>query len=430
MKGANKFEFIIVGSGAGGATLAMELSKRGKQVLIVERGNYEEKIGTFWDSLRYFDGNKLTMMLPKAKEGAILFRTLMAGGSTVVSHGCGVRCLEEELAGFGINLDAEFAEAEGEMKIVPYDEQRLSKGSKKILEASRELGYGMEPMPKFIDPTKCRRCGGCTLGCKYNAKWTALNYLDEATRNGAEIVYNTRVQKVIVKNGKVKGISGTGPNGSVEILADVVILAAGGVGTPVILLKSGVEDAGSGFFMDLLVSTYGVTKDLSQTNEPTMSLVYHGSHKGKSFILSPFLQQSRLVRYTELGVKGIFLPTDRLLGIMNKIADDPVGRVYADGTFSKPVTENDWATLREGSSISKEILVKAGADSNSIVVSKVQGGHPGGTAAIGKVVDKDLQTKMDNLFVCDASVFPTSSGLPPILTIVALAKRLAKTLAP
>ncbi len=429
MKG-DKYEFIIVGSGAGGATLAMELSKRGKQVLIVERGNYEEKIGTFRDSLRYFDGNKLTKMPAKTKEGAILWRTMMAGGATVVSCGNGVRCLEEELAGFGINLEAEFTEAEGEMKIVPSDERRLSKGSKKILEASRELGYHMEPMPKFIDPAKCRRCGGCQLGCKHNAKWTALNFLDEAKRNEAEIAYNTRVQKVIVENGKVKGISGTGPRGSFEILADVVILAAGGVGTPVILQKSGVEDAGSGFFMDLLVNTYGVTKDLSQTNEPTMALVDHEFHKSKGFILSPFLNQPRLVRYIELGVKGIFLPTDRLLGIMNKTADDPVGRVYADGTFSKPVTENDWARLKEGSSISKEILVKAGADSNSIVVSKVQGGHPGGTAAIGKVVDKDLQTKIDNLFVCDASVFPTSPGLPPILTIVALAKRLAKTLAP
>jgi len=46
------------------------------------------------------------------------------------------------------------------------------------------------------------------------------------------------------------------------------------------------------------------------------------------------------------------------------------------------------------------------------------------------VVDKDLQTEINNLFICDASVLPTSSGLPPILTIVALAKRLAKTLAP
>jgi choline dehydrogenase-like flavoprotein len=72
MKG-DKYGFVIVGSGAGGATLAMELAKRGKQVLIVESGKHEEKIGTFRDSLRYFDGNKLTKKPAKAKEGAILW---------------------------------------------------------------------------------------------------------------------------------------------------------------------------------------------------------------------------------------------------------------------------------------------------------------------------------------------------------------------
>ena len=72
--------------------------------------------------------------------------------------------------------------------------------------------------------------------------------------------------------------------------------------------------------------------------------------------------------------------------------------------------------------------MKAGADSKSIVVGKPFGAHPGGTAAIGKIVDKDLQTEIENLFVCDASVFPTSLGAPPILTIAALAKRLAKTI--
>ena len=114
---------------------------------------------------------------------------------------------------------------------------------------------------------------------------------------------------------------------------------------------------------------------------------------------------------------------------MTKTADDPAGRVYPDGTVSKPVTEQDWVRLREGSTIAEEILVKAGADRRSIVVSKPQGAHPGGTAAIGKVVDADLQTKVDNLFVCDGSVLPTAPGMPPILTIAALAKRLAKTLA-
>jgi len=353
----------------------------------------------------------------------------MAGGSTVASCGCCVRSLEEELAELGINLEAEFSEAEGEMKVSPYDERLLSMGSKKILEASKQLGYHMEPMPKFIDTTKCRRCGVCQFGCKYGAKWTALDFLDVAKKNGAETFYNSRVQKVLIDNGKVKGIGMIGSHGYSELPADVVIIAAGGITTPVILQQSGIQDAGQNLFLDLLVNTYGVSKDLNQTNEPVMALVDHEFYKSKGFILSPYINQSRLVRFVELGIKGFFMPTRRLLGIMTKTKDDLTGRVYADGAFSKPVTAADRVRLDGGVSISKDILVKSGADSKSIVVSKVQGGHPGGTAAIGRVVDKDLQTKVSNLFVCDASVLPRSAGLPPILTIVALAKRLAKTLA-
>ena len=115
---------------------------------------------------------------------------------------------------------------------------------------------------------------------------------------------------------------------------------------------------------------------------------------------------------------------------MAKTTDDPAGRVFPDGSVSKPVTEADRRRLQEGSAISREILVKAGAEPKSIVVSKVQGAHPGGTAAVGKVVDKELQTTVDGLFVCDASVLPVTPGLPPMLTIGALAKRLAKTLVP
>ena len=124
------------------------------------------------------------------------------------------------------------------------------------------------------------------------------------------------------------------------------------------------------------------------------------------------------------------MPDDRLLGIMTKTKDEPAGRVYANGKISKPVTEKDWVRLNEGSSIARAILVKAGAKrQGSIVVSHPQGAHPGGTAAIGTIVDSDLQTKIENLYVCDSSVLPSAPGLPPILTIVALAKRLAKKLA-
>jgi choline dehydrogenase-like flavoprotein len=149
----------------------------------------------------------------------------------------------------------------------------------------------------------------------------------------------------------------------------------------------------------------------------------------KGFILSPHVPTDRTSALIEYGAKGLTLPRRRLSGLMTKTADEPEGCIYPDGTFSKPVTQRDWARLNEGSRISAEILIKAGADPKSILVSKPQGAHPGGTAAIGQVVDRDLQTEVDHLFVCDASVLPKAPGLPPILTLVALAKRLAKTLA-
>jgi choline dehydrogenase-like flavoprotein len=286
----------------------------------------------------------------------------------------------------------------------------------------------MKLMPKFIDPEECMQCGQCVFGCPRNAKWTALDYLDEATSNGVQVIYDTVIDNVLVDNKTAHGVKGTGPNGAVEIESDVTILAAGGFGTPVILQRSGINEAGTGLFIDLLVNTYGVTSGLNLSHEPTMSLVNHEFHQDKGFILSPYVNHAKMPRFMELGAKGFALADRNLLGIMTKTADDPAGQVFADGTVSKPVTDKDWVRLREGATIAEEILVKAGADRKSIVTSGPQGAHPGGTAAIGKIVDENLKTRVDNLFVCDSSVLPTSPGLPPILTIVALAKRLARRL--
>ncbi|MEW5803368.1 MAG: thioester reductase domain-containing protein [bacterium] len=426
---SNAYEFIIVGSGAGGATMARELVKKGKRVLVVEQGRREKNIGGLMNSLRHFDHHKITLWPKASKEGVFLYRAVMAGGSTVVSCGNGTRCSEEQFAAFGINLDAEFTEAEKEMNIAPFNMKWLSKGSRKILEASISLGYKMEPMPKFMRYNNCRRCGTCYMGCQYNAKWTALDYLDEAIKGGADVMYETAVERVLHKNGKAIGICAKGPKGQIVIPADAVVLCAGGLATPVILQKSGIEEAGSNLFGDLLVNTYGVAKNLSQTGEPSMALLDNEFHASKGFILSTWPQPSRVYRFAEAGIPGMLLPPDRTLGIMTKSADDPTGQVFPDGTFSKAVTEKDRARLQEGIEISKEILIRAGVDSKSIVVGNPAGAHPGGTAAIGKIVNRDLQTEITDLYVCDASVFPASLGAPPILAIAALAKRLAKALA-
>jgi choline dehydrogenase-like flavoprotein len=283
-------------------------------------------------------------------------------------------------------------------------------------------------MPKFINPKSCRKCGQCVLGCSHNAKWTALDYLEEAREAGAGVVYGTRCLSVITENGKARGILARGPRGLEEIMADTVIIAAGGLDTPVILQKSGIKNAGTGLFMDLVVDTYGVTDGLNQVYEPAMTMVNHDFHASQGFILSPFVSHPWMLKTMELGVRGLVMRDNKTIGIMTKICDEASGRVHPDGSVSKRATVKDREKLAMGSAISKEILKKVGA--RNISVSRLQGGHPGGTAAVGKVVDSNLQTEVNNLFVCDASVLPAAPGLPPILTIVALAKRLAKTLGP
>jgi choline dehydrogenase-like flavoprotein len=421
-------EYLIVGSGAGGATLARELSRRGKRVLLLEIGRRETSVGTYRDSMRYYDRSRWTRLPARSREGVILWRTLMAGGTTLVSTGCATRCLGEQLEALDIDLSEEWAEVEHETNAAPIPERLLSDASRRIMSHASELGYSFEPIPKFIDMSRCKRCGNCALGCVHGARWSALSYLDEAIQMGAEVVYNASVRRVVVEDNRATGVVATSPHGEVVYRSDAVVLAAGALGTPVILQESGVQGAGHGLFGDVYVVTVGLIAGLKRSQGPTLPLVDLEFRESKGFILmGPYVipgtsQQIRIGSQT-IGMLG-YQP----IGIMIKIADEAVGQVFLDGSVSKPVTEQDWTRLREGSSIARGILIKAGAHPRLIVTSAPMAANLGGTAAIGQVVDRRLQTEIEGLFVCDGSVLPAPPGMPSILTIVALAKRLAKQL--
>ena len=115
--------------------------------------------------------------------------------------------------------------------------------------------------------------------------------------------------------------------------------------------------------------------------------------------------------------------------MMVKTADDPAGRIFPDGTVSKPVTTADQKRFDDGATVAEEILVAAGARPGQRDRQQAAGRAPGGTAAIGEIVDSDLATEIDGLFVADGSVLPTAPGMPPMMTIGALARRLGRTLA-
>ncbi len=425
----HSYEFVVVGSGAGGATVALELARGGRRVLVVERGKRENDLGRVRPAFGYYDTGTLGIWPRKSRQGVIIWTASMAGGTTVVSCANGVPCLEAELAALGADVSAELREVSEEMGVAPACDQLMGEGAARIGAAAQGLGYRMVRMPKFIDPNRCSRCANCVLGCRCGAKWTALSYLDEAVARGAETLFGATVQEVIVENGRARGLRVSGEDGPAEVRADTVVLAAGGLASPVILQNSGLADAGSGLFADLFVNTYGLARDVGQAAEPPMTLVDDEFREKEGFILSPFVNPRPWVRFYELGLRGLLRPSERLLGIMTKIADEPSGRVHPDGSFSKPVTDADWERLDAGAEHSRRILEAAGAAPKSILVTRVQGAHPGGTAAIGKVVDAELQTRVRGLFVCDASVLPTAPGLPPILTICALGKRLGRRLA-
>jgi choline dehydrogenase-like flavoprotein len=423
-----KTDFAIVGSGAGGATVAMELAKRGKKVLIIERGSVakESEIGTLRSAvLTFYD----RCALRTSKEGIIIYRALMAGGTTVVSCGNGVRVLGDELRRLGIDLAEEFMETEKELGVALLADRLIGPGSRRIMNAANKLGFEMAPMPKFINANKCTSCGKCVLGCKTGAKWSALEHLKAAREHGAKLVNNIDVKSIVIHKGKAIGLVGRGPKGDIRIYAKKIVLAAGGIGTPVILKRSGIENAGNKLFADLFNVTYGIFKDkeINQWKEVTMPVLSTKFMANKGFIMSPFIDVPLVLRWVASKRKQLEgFKYKNLLGIMVKIKDDNVGRVTERETFEKAPTANDNKRLSEGAKMAERILIEAGIGGKDIIHTKPRAAHPGGSAAIGEVVNVNLETKIKNLYVCDASVLPVSPGAPPIVTIVALAKRLAK----
>ncbi|AIS32068.1 FAD-dependent oxidoreductase [Methanobacterium formicicum] len=393
---------IVVGSGAGGATVARELAIQGMDVTLIEKGSSvpSEKAFQCYDNLDV---------------GVELLKTTCLGGTTLVTAGNAVRTCQQEFQKLGIDLSGEFEEVEAELKVGPLPDTHFGEGTMKIMEASASLGLTMEKMPKFINPAECVPCGKCAFGCPRNAKWSSLEYLAEAEKHGAHIVDNSPVTRIMTPAGQVKGVEILNSENGVkkEYIADTVILCSGAIETPRLLRSAGLT-AGERLFVDTFVTVGGVLPGINFYKEVSMNGLYK---KEKRFILSP--------HYSSLLTSPNQVTEKDILGIMVKIPDESSGRVDASGVF-KQSTSQDVGLMAEGCTAAGAILTEAGASPDTLVSTPARGAHPGGTAAVGEVVDKNLETEIENLFVADASVFPRAPGAPPVLTILALAKRLAK----
>ena len=112
----------------------------------------------------------------------------------------------------------------------------------------------------------------------------------------------------------------------------------------------------------------------------------------------------------------------RTLTLMVKIRDE-IGGSIGPRWVNKSLQAVDRNKMAQGVALAREILAHAGA--RHIFKTWHFAAHPGGSVRIGEGVDRDLQSRLKNLYVCDASVIPEAWGLPPTVTLLCLAKRLA-----
>ena len=426
-----EFDVIVVGSGPGGATVAREMSRLGKKVLVCERGGN-------WMSL----GNTVSMAMIMqwvplifSKEANVVMCASNYGGASVISCGAAVPPPKKVFDKIGLDLSNEAEEARKEMWINKLPDSLVGKTNMRLLEAANDLGYHWSKVERFVDSERCvPGCSDCMLGCPRGAKWSARIFGDDALRHGATLSLNTKITSVIKENGKAVGVLGSSFGRPVKFFGKKIVLSAG-VGNVGILRRSGITEAGRSFAVDWLQFIGGVIPGMNTAHDQPMAVGTLEHYESDGIIILPVFPNWAMLG-AMLALKGpAALPwisnAFKATGVMVKIQDELAGEIYPDNylyTSSKKPSDQDKKRLAKGAGIVRQVLKRAGASEDSIMELKPSGAHPSACCRIGEVVNIDLETRVENLYCCDASVMPESLGLPVVWTAVSLGKRLSKHL--
>jgi choline dehydrogenase-like flavoprotein len=476
-------DVVIVGSGAGGAVAAATLAEAGLDAIVLEAGRSfnrdsypEEPLDAI--ARLYRDGG-LTIAEGRPPIPVPVARTV--GGTTVVNSGTCFRApdpvLEDWGRRFGVawatDLGREFSAAEQFLRVTPVDPERMGRNGQLAMEGAAAIGAGGGPISR--NAGDCVQCSSCPFGCEIDAKrGMHVSYLPRAVAAGARLRTGVEAQRVLVEDGRAVGVAcaaetpASGKRRPFTIRARLATIVAGGaLGTPELLLRSGLGGRQVGRNLHIHPACWVGARYEEEVRgwDGVMQSYYIDEWEPQRLLLE--------ATFTPLAFGGAWLPGagrehqrsilefGHVASIGVHLSDTSSGRIDLtnDGSLRAryKLTREDADRLTFGIARAAEIHFAAGATEvypNIARVGKLtpeklpefeatrfkpselrlEAFHPMGTARIaaegdGVCAPDGSLHGVSDLYVADASLFPTSVGVNPMMTVIAFATRIAAELA-
>jgi choline dehydrogenase-like flavoprotein len=483
---ALRADVVVVGSGASGAVTAYELSRAGAKVVVLEAGPYikstefKEHTPTAFETLYQDHGNQ-----SNTTGDLIVLQGKCIGGSTVVNAAVCFRppdqVLEQWRTEYGLeNLSSEtlapyFDRIEKNLSIHENEPYEVGYNGRLLLEGAKKIGIPASPTSRNVKD--CALSGHCIAACRTDRKQSMLvTYLPWASELGATILSGTRAESFEVDGRRISAVNAvaTEPHGRdkpVRVEADLVVVAAGPIQTPLLFQKNKIGNSsgqvGLNFACHPSLAVYG-EHDHSVYGWVGASI---GSHAGdiENPLRGGYLVESAMAdpvsnsSSVDGGVGRDFVDfmenSKNFQSAVTLIHDHNVGRVFLDGDQKQieyDVDDRDFESLREalrGTArmyfavgakrvylpTTRRTTIESAGEIDSVINSLTNGKHkyrltsyhPQGTMRMGadptrSVVGPDGRCHdFDNVYVPDASLFPSSIMVNPQVTVYGLASYIA-----
>ena len=483
-------DVVIVGSGASGAVVADELQRSGQRVVVLEEGPRidadEYARMTIAESLRHMWRDGGMTVAAGVGDSPMINVTMgrVVGGSSVVTGGVCFRTPDSVLASWQHShglpdyspraMEEAFESVEKRIHVETVPEAMRSISTTLFDRGLRKQGVDLEPMRR--NTKGCNGCGRCNFGCPEKAKLSVdRNYLPSAVEAGADVFSHCLVEKVVSRGGRAVGVTGRILNGrggraggKLRVHARRVVIACGAWHTPLVLKRSGIgrRSEALGRRMTLHPGCRMMARFEQRVEgwKGALQSAFTDAFEARGLTLTSLFIPPSVIAATLPGIGPEHLRHAEMLphiALFGGIVHDEGSGTVRRGPGREPLVTyrmagRDRSRVRDLIRLLGETYIDAGAKEVFPPILGLSGGltpdefraldleslpmrrfevtsqHPLGTARMGPdgkraVVDTDGRAfDLDELYVVDGSIVPTSLGVNPQLSIMALATRLAR----